>query len=175
MPAEIQYFLINAAAEKEWTDYAFGISSILIAIIALCTSIYQSILSRNHNKITVRPHLATHVEQEEGLFKMEIRNDGVGPAIITSAKLLFEGIEVEGKGSQLIENALKKVPHCNIECVGFFTPVFVLPQGGTVEVATISHSKDIENLSEHLEQYLQLEIEYQSVYGEKSRLSTLDD
>ena len=85
--SDIQYFLINAANESNWSDDIPAIASGFIALLALFTTMYQSHLSRKHNRLSVKPHIALHSEEDGNTFKIIIRNDGLGPAKIDTLEI----------------------------------------------------------------------------------------
>lgn len=88
---DIQYILVDTSSSADWWDRIPAIASGLIALCALGVSLYQVYLSRLHNRLSEMPHLALHVEQSLGQYKIQLRNDGIGPAIITSASIMNRG------------------------------------------------------------------------------------
>lgn len=85
---------------KPWLDNPEMIVALASAFVALCTAAftaYQAYLSRRHNHLSVRPHLAqsftkTDVRADGTVpIRMRIYNNGLGPAIIKSYKVYFDG------------------------------------------------------------------------------------
>ena len=69
---------------------------VFIALIALLLALWEGYQNRRHNKLSMKPNLyfEGHLVRGEpiGLFLV---NGGVGPAIILSARLWLDGVEVE--------------------------------------------------------------------------------
>ena len=86
-----------------------GISSAVIALCALVFSIWQGILTRKHNKLSFRPHLTTWTNRiaEKGFYSIDLINNGLGPAIISSFSLKIDRKLISGEGTEPIEKALK--------------------------------------------------------------------
>lgn len=62
-----------------------SISAVAVAVIALATTIWQGAVTRQHNKLSVKPHLVIdHVQYDGVTDKLILRNNGLGPAIIVN-------------------------------------------------------------------------------------------
>lgn len=76
-----------------WTWLGENVASI-IALSALGITFWQGWLSRQHNKLSVRPHLIIHFaidEQKEGcLLRYTLTNEGLGTAVIKSYDLYLD-------------------------------------------------------------------------------------
>ncbi|MFK5893642.1 MAG: hypothetical protein QM504_10520 [Pseudomonadota bacterium] len=60
----------------------------IIALIALCVSLWQGFVSRKHNQLSVKPYISTQSNKISGQnISCEITNHGVGPAFITSVTI----------------------------------------------------------------------------------------
>ena len=67
-----------------------AISSIFIAGLALAVSVYQSALTRQHNRQTVRPVLQLRSSFRLGeIAGLHLANVGLGPAVIRSSKVSY--------------------------------------------------------------------------------------
>lgn len=163
---DIQYILVDTSSSAHWWDSIPALASGVIALCALGVSLYQAYLSRLHNRLSVMPHLALHVEQSPGQYKIQLRNDGIGPAIITSASIMNRGKLVEGIGLPLIGNAIALVPGCTLLESEFFKPEFVLPADKEIAITTIQHNPIITDFDAYLSGHLELTITYKSAYGE---------
>lgn len=143
--------------------------AIFISVLALSATVWQSHLSRTHNKLSVRPHLAGHSlwNEEEGIYKLELRNDGLGPAIITGARVYHGGVLVDGEGPPVIKKAFEGVPGCELLGHEFFYLDFVVPAGSSVEICTVRFCRLILDIDTFLAGYLILELDYKSAYEEK--------
>ncbi|WP_156676000.1 hypothetical protein [Pseudomonas sp. Leaf58] len=141
--------------------------AILISLFALTATFWQAHLSRVHNKLSVRPHLAGHSSYtDEGIYKFELRNVGLGPAIITGARVYRSGIFVEGEGPPLIIKVFQGIPDCELLGHEFFYLDYVLPAGDSVEICCVKYNKDISDFDTFLAGHVTLELDYKSAYEE---------
>jgi hypothetical protein len=94
----------------DWSVFT-GISSAVIALCALALSIWQGILAKKHNRLSVRPHLTTrtHSDAEKGLYVVDLINNGIGPAIIEEFTVKVDGKRISGDGAEMMEKALRIV------------------------------------------------------------------
>jgi len=84
---------VELGARRRWQEDAVAYCATIVAIAALSTSIWQAHLSAKHNRLSVRPLLRASTDfgaafEVPGLF---LKNQGVGPAIISSAHLYLDG------------------------------------------------------------------------------------
>lgn len=173
MTSEIQYILINTASESNWTDDVPAIASGIIAILALFATLYQSHLSRKHNRLSIMPHLAIHGEEGENCtFTITIRNDGLGPANIEDLKIHRDGKKLNAIGEHLITKAFEGLDMCELISLESISTPFILPSSQSIKLATIKYDERIDSIDEHLEKLLRIEILYKSSYGEKFKLDT---
>lgn len=163
MVSDISYYCFPPDAGWDLAPWV----AVLISLLALGATIWQSHLSRVHNKLSVRPHLGGHSSStEDGEFKFEVRNDGLGPAIITGARVYRGGMRVEGEGPPLIEKAFEGLPGCTLRGHEFFYLDYVVPAGHIIEVCTVQCSPGISDIDTFLGEHLMLELDYKSTYGE---------
>ena len=74
------------------SDY-IAICAASISLVALSIGIYQSYLTRKHNKLSVRPHLSiSRVSDYDKGLTYSLENNGLGPAIIKKF-----GIQIDEK------------------------------------------------------------------------------
>ncbi|WP_207869398.1 hypothetical protein [Pseudomonas sp. 51_B] len=141
--------------------------AIFISLLALGATVWQAHLSRAHNKLSVRPHLAGHsTYNDEGVYKFELRNVGLGPAIITGARVYRNGVLVEGEGPPLVIKVFDGVPGCELLEHEFFYLEYVLPAGSSVEICTVKFDEGISDIDTFLAGHLALELDYMSAYEE---------
>lgn len=69
--------------------------AVLAASAAATFTAYQAVLLRKHNRLSVKPHLCTwtHDDDSDKMYKIYflLSNNGLGPAIIKSFKVYFDG------------------------------------------------------------------------------------
>lgn len=141
--------------------------AILISLLALGATMWQAHLARVHNKLSVRPYLAGHSSwTEDGVYRLELRNDGLGPAIITGARVYRDGALVEGEGPPLVEKAFEGIPGCRLLGHEFFYLEYVVPAGHSVEICTVQFNPEISDIDTFFASRLMLELDYKSAYEE---------
>lgn len=91
-----------------WETIA-GLSSAVIALCALGLTVWQAKISRQHNRLSVTPHLTTwsHRDSANNRYSVELLNNGIGPALIESFHIQVAGQPIAGEGLESIEKALK--------------------------------------------------------------------
>jgi hypothetical protein len=69
-------------------------TSEVIATSALGLAIWQGLIARRHNKISVSPNLTffTTFLDKDPHFSVDIKNNGLGTAIITSYEIMLDGV-----------------------------------------------------------------------------------
>lgn len=162
MAYDISYIIVESSDEISWSSWI----AIFISLLALAATWWQAHLARTHNKLTVRPQLEGHSHCERGVYSLEVRNDGLGPAVITGARVFYRDELVEGEGPPLIEKAFTYVPGCRLLEHEFFYTPYVLPAGQSIELFKLEYGP-IQDIELYLGGLLHLEIEYESAYGEK--------
>jgi hypothetical protein len=82
----------------------------LIALSAFFLAVYQIYLSRVSSKISVIPHITNYASttrnDKSAVYEFIIANTGVGPAKITSWKILLNGSDIEKTEYKNIESYL---------------------------------------------------------------------
>lgn len=102
----------NVSVSKEphlsWEAIA-GLSSAIIAFCAFWLTVWQAKITRNHNKLSVTPHLTTWSQRDVAncRYSVELLNNGIGPALIESFNIYVDGLLISGEGMESIEKALK--------------------------------------------------------------------
>lgn len=95
-----------------------------------------------------------------------MRNDGLGPAIITAARVYRDGVKVVGEGPGLVIDAFAGVSYCQLIGHEFIYPEHVLPAGCSIEVCVVRFDPSILNIDDFLAGHLVLEMDYKSAYGD---------
>lgn len=143
-----------------------------IALAAATTTIWQGVLTRSHNRLSVKPILRiTRVTVKGTNVKILLKNTGFGPAIINSVKYIVDGNVVEEKNSFTPGNlALSKIGV--IDSI-FIEYKFLAQESLSVgEEQALFKSLDAINEDEKIARIikgfdrLMIEIEYESIYGE---------
>lgn len=169
MVYDISYYCLAESSEPDLAPWV----AIFVSALALGAIFWQAYISRKHNELSVRPHLAGHASLDrEGVYRLILRNDGLGPAIVTGARVFREGRLILGEGPQLIVNAFDGLPHCKLVGHEFFYPEYVIPAGRKVEVCAVKFEVDVGDVDEYLAGLLLLELDYKSAYNKHCPMYT---
>lgn len=163
MTYDINYISLQLPSQDDSTAWI----AILISLIALGASIWQAHLSRAHNRLSVKPVLVGHSSDHEGVYSLRVTNEGLGPAIITDARVYRQGAMLDEKGPALVRKAFRGIGACQLEAHEFFFTPYVLPAGASINVFKVRYSPLIVDIEAFLGGMLFLQIEYESAYKEK--------
>lgn len=152
-------------------EFIIALASIAIALSALVVTIWQGILMRRHNRLSLRPHLAFKQTMSEAnpQFVLELLNNGVGPAIIKRFQVLLdekreEHFEAQGWMALLDLVGLKGKAICGvIEADEFLAAGQALQ---IVKYESLPSPVGTRELREALRR-IEIHVEYQSVYGDR--------
>ena len=160
------------------SDKILSVCAIIISVIALFVSIWQGVVTREHNKLSVKPNflVAPILQGKGGKNGIYLSNAGLGPGIISEAKLVINDEEFDLKKNSWPE-VLKKI---NIKPICFSTSW--LPAGSALksskEVPLISITRGdlgacyIEVMKLIVNNDLKIKINYSSMYGEQDVILT---
>lgn len=152
-------------------ELVFSICGILIALSASIATIWQGVLMRKHNRLSIKPLLRidTFILADQPPT-ISIVNDGVGPAIIESIEIFFDGNEIINDSMQHKMLSLTEQLHFDVEQ----SKIFAIKKGEvfgtgshwlfefTPSPQTISQSAII---SERFSK-VKFKIKYKSIYSE---------
>ena len=165
--------------EINW-ELLIGISSCVIALCAFSLSIWQSILIRKHNKISFKPHLTTafHEGHSDGFFKLDLINNGLGPALITNYEVILDNQVIFGKDLE----PMYKLVNIIFEGfdykkeLGYVSAGYSMAAKDQYCLISIQFNERWPNRDkiEYLIQRIDIKVEYQSFYGEKYTMSLHD-
>lgn len=143
-----------------------------IAVCAMIATIWQAWLSRNHNKLSVKPHINIIVNRAgDKLVNLEIENNGLGPAILKKLQYSFNGVEIES-----IAEIANKFDLGDKTIITNSIPEnnkLALAAGQRIELISIKNSKeDEDNRDKGLKfiNNLDFNLTYESIYKEEFRL-----
>ena len=83
----------------------------VIALSALGFAIWQGYIARRHNKLSVRPHLTftSMLLDKEPHLTVNIKNNGLGTAIITDYKVILDGVTQDDNGKSYVFETCRKL------------------------------------------------------------------
>lgn len=155
-----------------------SVSSLVIASRALSESARNGQAQREHNRLSVKPavHSWFHTLSDKNMVILEIKNNGVGPAIIDRLCLvdLKTGAEfpIDQQGlSTLIQSRLGVAQLYAIPRVKSIGPQYTLPANESLELCQVEIFPDeqqtIHYYAARLRNRLSFFISYHSIYDEQ--------
>ena len=164
--------------KKKGIEYYLSIIAVSIAFAALVVSLWQLNLSREHNKLSVRPKIliTPYLEGPGGRNGLYIENSGLGPGTINSFEVATPAGNYSGFGrdrwAEILEsNGLESFCFAK----GWPDPEATLKEGEKLALLEISNSKPdgcyIKALEVFSQKEISLKIDYRSMYNEKFETS----
>jgi len=171
--------MISDALIRIWSCIGANMAQI-VAVLALLVSVGGFWAQRRHNRLSVRPRLSTsnNVLHDARRMTFWVRNNGLGPAIITGFDILLDGRKRTEDGAgftadQVIRVVLdgveRKVTHTQ------FGVHYTMPANESIAVLDIElPPQEFISMPELLKRLdrLKLVIKYESYYGEQFELET---
>jgi len=81
-------------------ELIISISTVLISILALGLTVWHGYSTRKHNILSVKPMLVFQLDRANK-FQFNLKNTGIGPALICDFKIKFDGKVVADNPSPL--------------------------------------------------------------------------
>lgn len=156
-----------------------GIASAVIALCALALTLWQAAVTRSHNKLSVKPHLATwsHTDEANNRYQIDLMNNGIGPALIKSFAIQVDGQTISGEGAEPMEKALKILfPQCIYHSrQAYLASGYMMSEKESRPLVIIQFFDSQLPKPEEVDRAtkrVRLIIDYESIYGDKDRLDT---
>ena len=126
------------------TIASYGADNIIAAmamLVALFTGIftaYQVFLTRKHNRLSVKPHVTTWIDEDDAdgyyILRCDVMNNGLGPAIIRDYSVFYENQETGNSQNRktleaAIEEKINAQPGIIRKSVTVFGKDFPFPAG----------------------------------------------
>lgn len=165
--------------KREIVDRIMAISAILISLLTLIIFIYQTNLMHKESRLSVTPRIGFHTVFSEGdstiTYSFSIQNKGIGPAIIDSAKVIFEGKKYEVDMEYFFATVYPGLVN-----YGNFNSFASIGEGSTLTAnerqVLFSYTFDEENMQE-IQKYLNVDedddlpfnliLQYRSIYEDR--------
>ena len=164
---------------KEWnSDKIVSISAILISLMTLVVSWYQTSIIRQQQRLSVLPYLSMRNYNTGGKqYKLVLKNDGIGPAFVDEVYINYKGKKYSMDLPVFLRKHIPaykdiyKVSHSNV------TPGNLIPAGVRVDIFAAHNSlldanKLVILLKKLYKEGLEVVIVYKSVYEERWKLSS---
>lgn len=153
------------------SDY-ITIASVLIALLAFVTTIFQFLSVKKHGILSVRPLIRFHIKNDD-ILSYSFENHGLGPGLIKEFTINVAGQKLVNPTHEQLQSTLAVVPG---NCIQALEYEFHLPvvgaayrPGQVIELLSFSPLASQKNMiSFHfLEEQIEMVLLYQSVYGEE--------
>ncbi len=161
------------------SEKILGISAMSISFITLIIFVYQTNLMSKQNYLSILPYLqvSTSNNAAENTFAISLLNHGVGPAIIESVTMIYNGksADLADHNNEIllylisVKPSLDSIQNFNSSNIG---KGIAIPANSVYSLLSIKESpKDYEifanGLIELLQDGLQFEIVYRSIQNER--------
>ncbi len=91
-------------------DFAIALGALLISSVAAVATVYQTRVIASEFSATVWPYVSFDETNSPTMLELDIRNDGLGPAIVRSAKITWDG-KPQASIEALFPALVAKDPH----------------------------------------------------------------
>ena len=160
------------AKQKFWTsEKLLSLSAIFISLCTLTVLIYQANLNRQYQHLSVYPYLLVGHQGSGGPnYRFSIKNEGIGPAIISSIKIISPEEEVYDDFIDYVVNQLSPAD----TSMGFFHTNLnvgrMIPANQIIELIGTTDGKSATSVklrSLLAREGFQYELTYRSIYGDE--------
>lgn len=152
------------------TEIIISLSSVGIACIALFIGVWQGFVTRQHNRLSVRPHLRID-RSEFKIIKITLHNTGIGPAFIDDIELKLDDEVIIGDHKTRMDAIIGKLSILNIDVrYGTLFKEEAITAGEEYILLEILTNPDIhDNLASKIGR-ITYSVKYKSVYGERFKV-----
>ena len=171
--------MASALLLRGWAFLGANMAQI-VAVLALVVAVVGFRTQRRHNRLSVRPCLATSndVQHDARRVTFWVRNNGLGPALITGFEIYLDGRKKKEDGSTFTADEVIRVVLDGVERTVSHTQFgihYTMPASESVPVLNIALPPQefisIPDLLVRLDR-ISLIIKYESYYGERFELET---
>lgn len=151
----------------------------LIALAALFVAVWQGYLSRQHNRLSLRPHLTFlhKLSDDNPRFFLELQNNGVGPAEIKDFRIYLDNKHDDHFEAPSWLTHLDSIGLKGKACGASYDPGEFLAAGKSLQILRYESRDDSTSTIQIRKalQRLRIEVTYRSVYGdEHEAIFTMD-
>jgi len=157
------------------TETLISLSAAAISLSAFGVALWQGYVTRKHNRLSVKPMLHFDLGMIGGDFVLQLKNTGVGPALITNWHVTFSDETIGDNPNQIAINLLDELE------VGHLGGTVYLPgrkqamaPGDAyiiMNINDVGSDHEVESRIRNDVQWLKVTFEYESIYGEKYSVS----
>lgn len=165
------------------SDRIVSISAIFISLLTLFTFINQNRLLQKQAALSVLPYLAissSYNNSDDPSFQLKLVNRGVGPAIIESQEIQYQGKVYQDEFFDFLADQIPGLDTMGNISRASFEFGHVLPSGEDLYLIGVFDNLDVVNLVagtlEKLDDSgLTYEITFRSIYGERWKITESSD
>lgn len=149
-----------------------------VATIALISSVYQIFTTRRHNKLSVKPFLNFNreVHHESKHYKIELVNNGIGPAIITSYSIYFNSqpVTVDILSDEMKFGKILELPGKTQFTVDLPPKNYILSCNDKILLFEVKTDPLFEISHNDIFSKIKIELKYESIYKQKYSVNYSD-
>ena len=165
---------ISTGKKKFWSSDKFlSLLAFLISIGTFFTFAYQTYLIQKQQYASVLPYLSIRYDVGSEYFRIDVANNGVGPAIIQDFMVIY-GDSIYTSTNQLVYGMIKPDSSGNYAISSFdLSAGYALPSKQTITILSSRSTQMADSLKTlFLSGSAKIEIVYSSVFKEKWRITT---
>jgi hypothetical protein len=152
------------------TDQVIALAAALIALAALGIAVWEGVMSRRHDRLSVGPLLVLrhHLGGSRGSLGLTISNEGLGPAVVTKCILEVDGEPCKEDGDNGWEAAISLLGLRDFRPrYTTVAPDGIIRPGDTVWLLSTTVTEDhVSGLSKALSR-LNVRVSYESIYKDR--------
>ena len=168
-------------------ENVIAVMAMLVALFTGIFAVYQVFLTRKHNRLSVKPHITTWINEDSAdryyILRCDVMNNGIGPAIIKDYSVFYEGAKIGSSQNRkeleaAIEEKLKGQQGIIRKSVTVFGRDYPFPAGceqTLLEIQTPMHTQFDKKPYQDFVDKFDADFEYECMYGKKFKHSTKDD
>lgn len=149
-------------------ELLLAISATLLSLGALVIAIFQTKIAREQQQMSVWPHLQVAYAQDNDVFTWSVTNNGVGPAIIKSVALTYQGKAYKTHYDLLFEQIERfKANQTTHMDISDMLPGYVIKTDGEITLGQIKNSVPVANAMRQIivDSSFHFRVIYSDVYG----------
>ena len=153
------------------SDRIISYSAIVVALASMVVSVWQGAETRKHNRLSVRPRIGISFDVSHTSWGYSVKNNGLGPAIVTGKVISVDGDDVSRGGFSGYEGLYDKLElndfRIRENSIGPGTTI----QSGEVEPLIQFRFDEMDEIQKQafiqsMYHRISIKIEYRSMYNE---------
>ncbi|MEM7187778.1 MAG: hypothetical protein AAF466_14095, partial [Bacteroidota bacterium] len=176
-------YLDRTGNRKFWTaDKIVGLSAMFISLMTLVIFIRQTNIIEEQSHLSVLPYLMmeTSNDSELGRFKIDIENQGVGPAIIESRVILYKNELFDMEFADFLKQNIPAMDSVETINVSTLQQGLAISAGAKRNVLTVGGSREsylqfLQIMQQLDEEGFDYRIQYRSIYNDSWTISSDTD